>query len=149
MIRTLKLMLMSVLVFGSNAFAGFDSGFFSTGYTGGEGSVIAAVEIKDKGLFNLIVSIQFLRKPRESKIYKSDEYEQLIDRLLIESRGIALQKMLEAKDLKLTDLAQLKNTIEAEISNKITELKNRYVPGKDVEVVFSLSNFFLMEPRKI
>lgn len=149
MTRIFGIAIILIITSTSNAFADLTSGFYTARYSGGEGSVIAAVEIKDKGMFNLIVSIQFLRKPKESKIYKSDEYEQLIDRLLIESRGIALQKILEAKELKLSDFAELKNNIETEIQKRVMDLKNRYLPDKDVEVVFSISNFFLLEPNNI
>ena len=96
-------------------------------YARGEGSVIAAVQIKDKGIYNLVVSIQFLRNPTKSKIYRSNEYEQLIDRLIIESRGIALQKILESKELSLTDLAGLRNTIDTEIRKLIADLKEMYL----------------------
>lgn len=145
MVSTRNIIIFLAILFSTNAFAAFDSGFYSS-LTRGEGSVVAAVEIKDKGIFNLIVSIQFLRKPKDSKIYKSDEYEQLIDRLLIESRGITLQNILAAKELKLTDFAELKNKIETAIQKRVTDLKNKYLPENDVEVVFSLTNFFLLEP---
>lgn len=147
MVRSLNIAYISILLFASNAFAAFDSGFYPGRYANGESSVIAAVEIKDKGIFNLFVSIQFLRKPEDRKIYKSDEYEQLVDRLLIESRGIALQKILETKELKLSDLAALRNSIETGVRKRIAELKNKHLPGNDVEVVFALTNFFLLEPK--
>ena len=86
-------------------------------------------------------------KPQEKKIYKSDEYKQLIDRLQVEWRGIALQKALESKELKISDLIKLKNSIETEIEALAEQLNKKLVPGKDIEVVFSLSDFYLLEPR--
>ncbi|KPJ95216.1 MAG: hypothetical protein AMJ53_03270 [Gammaproteobacteria bacterium SG8_11] len=147
MYRMLNILVIFLLLVSHSALAGISSGFYSSHYAAGEGSVIAAVEIKDRGIYNLIVSIQFLRKPKDSKIYKSDEYEQLIDRLVVESRGIALQKILESKELSLTDFAGLKNNIETDIKKLVAEMKDKYLPGGEVEVVFSVSNFFLLEPR--
>jgi hypothetical protein len=62
---------------------------------------------------------------------------------------IALQKILESKVLKLTELVELKNNIETEIRKVIADLKNKYLPEKDVEVVFSIADFFLLEPTKL
>ena len=102
--------------------------------------------IKDKGLYNLVVTIQFLRKPQDSKIYKSDEYEKLVDRLLVESRGITLQRILEQKNMALSDFAVLKKGIETDIESLANRLKKKLVPDQDIEVVFSISDFFLLEP---
>ena len=79
-----------------------------------------------------MVTVQFLRKPQDSKIYKSDEYEKLVDRLLIESRGIALQKILERKELALSDFSELKKGIETDISKLTTELKKKFLPNQDI-----------------
>lgn len=84
------------------------AGLYSSGYSHEEGTVIAAVQIKEKGLYNLVATIQFLHRPQNKKIYSSNEYEKLIDRLLVESRGLSLQLILENNDLSLSDLSGLK-----------------------------------------
>jgi bifunctional pyridoxal-dependent enzyme with beta-cystathionase and maltose regulon repressor activities len=134
-----------LLLASSTAVAGLSSSLYSSAY-GEEGVVVTAVDIKDQGLYNLVISIQFLRRPRDSKIYKSDEYEKLIDRLTVESRGIILQKVLETRELKLTDFPDLKNSIQSAVEKRIAELKSALLPEKEAEVVFSLANFFLLEP---
>jgi hypothetical protein len=139
-----KFIIVSILLSlcSSNAAASF----YSSGYSREDGTVIAAVQIKEKGIYNLVVTVQFLRKPQDSKIYKSDEYEKLVDRLLVESRGIALQRILERKELSLSDFSELKKSIETDIGNLATKLKKKFLPEKDIEVVFSISDFFLLEP---
>jgi hypothetical protein len=54
---------------------------------------------------------------------------------------------LKAKEQSINDLAGLKGNIEAEIAKLADQLKKKYSLNKDVEVVFSLSNFFLLEPK--
>ncbi len=122
------------------------AGFYSSGYSREAGTVVAAVQIKEKGIYNLVVTIQFLRKPQDSKIYKSDEYEKLVDRLLVESRGIALQRILEQTELALSDFSELKKNIETDIGNLAAHLKKKFLPDQNSEVVFSISDFFLLEP---
>ncbi len=147
MFRGFIIGLLITLCWTSAAIAGMASSFYSSGYAG-ESVVITAVDVKDRGIYNLVVSVQFLRKPRDSKIYKSDEYEELIDRLSVESRGIVLQKILETGALEMTDFLDLKNKIQAELESKASELKNKLLPGKDAEIVFSIGNFFLLEPKE-
>lgn len=122
------------------------AGLYSSGYNREGGTVIAAVQIKEKGIYNLIVNIQFLHRPQKGKIYSSDEYEKLIDRLLVESRGIALHKILENTELALGDLLELKNAIETGIEKLATQLKKKLLPDQDVEVVFAISDIYLLEP---
>lgn len=144
MVKKLSIALFALILFSSNALAGFY--FSDSGYSREAGTVVAAVEIKDKGIYNLVVTIQFLRKPQDTKIYKSDEYEKLVDRLLVESRGITLQTILEQKDLSVSDFAVLKKSIESDIENLATQLKKKIIPEQETEVAFSISDFFLLEP---
>ena len=144
MVKKLSVALFALVLFSSNALAGFYSS--SSGYGREAGTVVAAVEIKDKGIYNLVVTIQFLRKPRDTKVYKSDEYEKLVDRLLVASRGITLQRILEQKDLSVSDFATLKKSIESDIENLSTQLKKKIIPEQEIEVVFSISDFFLLQP---
>jgi len=65
---------------------------------------------------------------------------------LVESRGIALQKILERKDLTIGNFSELKKDIETDISKLATELKKKFLPNQDIEVVFSISDLFLLEP---
>ena len=95
----------------SNSYAGF----YSSSYSRESGSIVAAVQIKDEGIYNLIISANFLRKPQDKKIYKSDAYEKLMDMLQVEWRGIAFQKALESKELKISGPIHLKNNIHSEI----------------------------------
>jgi len=111
-----------------------------------QGTIIGAVEIEGKGIYNLVISANFLRRPQDKKIFKSDEYERLIDRLSVEWRGVALQRILETKALKITDLASLKKAIESDIEKLKSDLKNKLLPDQNAEVVCSISNFFLLEP---
>jgi len=144
MIRTFLIGLILLFVLPSNSIAGF----YSSQYSREAGTIVASVQIKDKGIYNLIISAKFLRRPQDKKIYKSDEYERFLDRLEVEWRGIALQKVLESKELSVSDLNDLKNSIQKEIVKLIEQLKEKLVPDQNVEVVFSLSDFFLLEPRE-
>ena len=143
MFRPLSITLLILLLFSSTA-SGFGSSY-SSPYSGN--SIVAPIQIKDKGMYNLVVSIQFLNEPYEQKVYESDEYESFIRRLKVEWSGVALLQILQAKEKSLNDLADLKGSIEAEIGKLADQLKNKYSLQSNMEVVFSLSNFFLLEPK--
>jgi hypothetical protein len=70
-----------------------------------------------------------------------------VRRLKVEWSGVALVHILQAKEQTINDLVGLKGAIEAEIHKLADQLKSKYSLEKDVEVVFSLSNFFLLEPK--
>jgi len=65
----------------------------------------------------------------------------------VEWSGVAILQILKAKEQSVNDLANLKGSIEAEITKLADQLKKRYSLDKNVEVVFSLSNFFLLAPN--
>jgi len=64
MIRSFSISLLLVMLFSSNAVAGFGSKYSSPFSSD---SVVAPIQIKDKGIYNLVVSIQFLNEPYEKR----------------------------------------------------------------------------------
>ncbi len=142
--RSFGIALILVLMFVSNALAGFSS--YSE--LSSSDSVIAPIQIKNKGIYNLVISIHFLNAPTEDKVYKSDPYEKFMRRLQVEWSGVALLQILKAKEQSINDLANLKANIEGEITKLANQLKSKYSVDRNVEVVFSLSNFFLLEPKE-
>jgi hypothetical protein len=143
MFRLFYTLLLITFLFASNALAGFSS--YSNPCSGD--SIIAPIQIKDKGLYNLVIEIQFLNEPYEKKIYESDEYKKFIERLKVEWSGIALLEVLKSKEQNINGLVDLKEKIEMEIKKLAEQLKTKYSLDEKVEVVFSLSNFFLLEPK--
>jgi hypothetical protein len=143
MIRLCSIVLISFSLLASDASAEF----YASRPSGESGTVVAAIQIKDKGIYNLVISLRVVRKPEDRGVYKSDGYRNLMDRLLVEWRGIAIQKVLECNEMALTDLKTLKTDIETEIGKLVDQLKNKLLPRKKVEVVFSVSDFFLLEPK--
>lgn len=143
--RLLGCTILIVLLVASNAFAG---GFSSYEAPYSKDNVVAPIQIKDKGIYNLVVSIQFLNTPYDEKPYKSDAYEKFVKRLKVEWGGIAILQILKSKELSINDLANLKGSIETEISKLADQLKSKYALDKNVEVVFSISNLFLLEPKE-
>jgi hypothetical protein len=127
----------------SNVLAGFSS--YDNPYR--SDSVIAPIEIKDKGVYNLVVSIQILNEPYDQKNYKTDAYGDFIKRLNVEWSGVVLQQILAAKELDINQLVTLKSNIESALIKLADELKGKYSLEKNIEVVFSLSNFYLLEPK--
>ena len=121
------------------------AGFYSKNYDRSS-SVVATVEIEGKGIYNLVVSIQFMGKPKDKKIFKTDEYAELVNRLNVEARSVALRRILASNSLKISELVTLKNSIEKEIESIIPTLKKKYNVNESVEVVYSISSFYLLEP---
>jgi hypothetical protein len=143
MLRAFVVIATLFLLTTSNSFAGFSS--YNSYDT--SGSIVASVEIENKGIYNLITSIQFLRKPQDRKIFGTDEYEYLINQLSVEARGVILQEILQAKTIKVTDFAALKSSIENEIRNLIANTKKKHGVSAGTEVIFSLGNFYLLETK--
>jgi|MudIll2142460700_1097286.scaffolds.fasta_scaffold113139_2 outer membrane protease len=141
--RIFSITLLALLLFASNALAGFSS--YSD--ISSSDSVIAPIQIKNKGIYNLVVSIHFLNAPTEDKVYKSDPYDKFMRRLKVEWSGVAIIQILKAKEQGINDLANLKANIEGEITKLANQLKSKYAVDKNVEVVFSISNFFILEPK--
>ncbi len=107
MVKSVSVGLICIFLLASNALAGL----YSYQHRSDSGTVVVATTIKEKGIYNLIISAQFLRKPNDQKVFKSDAYSKLIDRLLVEWRGIAIQKVLEAKELTVYDTKNSDKTI--------------------------------------
>ena len=147
MIRKFIFTICLILLFSSNVHAGSGS-LYSSQYSYDQGTIIAAVEIEDSGIYNLIVSAKFLRRPQDKKLFKSDEYESLIDRLSVEWRGVALQKILNKGTIKISDLASLRNDIETDLDKLIVELKNKLLTEEKAEVVYAITSFYLLEPKE-
>lgn len=131
-----------LLIFSTSTFASIYSSSYGT-----RGNVVASVEIEGKGIYNLIVSIQFLNQPYDKRNYTSDEYEELIKRLSVEWRGVALKTILETNTYKITDLPKLKATVETELQHLIKSSKKKHGVKQNTEVVYSISSFYLMEPN--
>lgn len=131
--------------------------FFSTTLSAGSYSydaiyssdnVVAPVKIKNDGIYNLVISIKFNNTPYDTKIYKSTSYQKLIQRMEVEWGNLALSHLLSAKEQDINELSLLKSRIVDDIQKLSERLKKKYSLGDDVEVVFSLTNFFLVEPRR-
>lgn len=143
MVRSFGIALLIMVLYGSNAFAGFGS--YDNPYS--NDSVVAPIQIKDKGLYNLVISVQFLNEPYGQKVYESDAYEKFLRRLKVEWSGVAILQILKAREQSINDLVALKGIIEDEIVKLADQLKDKYSIQKNVEAVFSLSNFYLLEPK--
>jgi len=62
-------------------------------------------------------------------------------------QNVAIQKTLDLKTIKFSDLGLLKSNIEKGISELIQKAKIKNGISSDVEVIYSLSNFYLLEPK--
>jgi len=110
-------------------------------------TVKTAVQIKDKGIYNLVVTVQFLRKIEYgSSSLKSDDYNKMVERLLVESRELIMNKILERNELALSDFHELESGIKSAIGKRADELIMQLFPNKKIKVVFSISEFYLLEP---
>jgi len=144
MVRLLSITLLIVSLLAPNSFAGISKGY---GYPLSSDLSVAPIKISGKGIYNLVISINLLQRPQDRKIYRTDAYREALNRLQVEWSGIALQKILEAQEVSIEDLPKLKKTIESEIINLANNIKQKYSLEESVELVFSISNFFLLEPK--
>ncbi len=107
-------------------------------------NVIVSVQITDKGLYNLVVSIQTLEKPSSYKY--SNTYREMMRRFMVDARGITTQKILNRNELSVSDFAALREEIDAELSKLADVLVYKYFPNRHMNLVYSISDFFLLKP---
>ncbi len=141
--RILVILVTLLLLSYSNAIGGYG---YDNPYN--TDSVIAPVHIENEGIFNLVISIQFLNEPYEKKPYESDKYRNFIRRMSVEWSTVTLNKVLNSRVKSLEGLPALKTNIETEISKLAERLKSKYSLDGKVEVVFSLSNFYLVFSKR-
>lgn len=110
-------------------------------------SVITPVYIENVGIYNLVIAVQFLSEPYETKVYKSDEYKVFIRRLSVEWSGLAIERVLISELQDISDLNKLKMSIESKINERALLLRKKYSLSKDVEVVYSISKFYILSPQ--
>ena len=126
----------SVSVYGGSFKSSYDS----------RSSVVATVEIENEGVYNLIASVQFLRIPYDTKIYKDDGYEDLINRLSVEWRGVALNVILQSNKYKISDLSALQENIDAALLELINSTRSKYKISNKAEVVYSITSMYIVKP---
>ena len=133
--------LLVLLLVVTNTHAGFSYKNYDSG-----SSIVAAVEIDGKGIYNLVISVKFLNEPYDKKPYTTDPYEQLIRRLSTEWRGTALQTVLKNNKYKISDLSTLEANVNTAIQELIKSLKKKYGIKVGTEVVYSTSSIYLVDP---
>ena len=88
-------------------------------------NVIAPIHIEEEGIYNLVISIQFLNEPYEEKPYETDNYRKYIQRMSVEWSNAALDAALNSKVSKLEQLPKLKSDIESKVSDLANQLKSK------------------------
>ena len=141
----LKIVLFALLIsVVPSAFAGFYSS--SSSSTGG--ALATSVEIEGGGIYNLVVSVQFLREPYDKSPYSSDDYEEMIKRLNVEWRDVVLQRVLSENNIKISELTTLKKNISSDLSLLVAKAKKKHGVTENTEVVYSISGFYLVNINK-
>ena len=140
--RTLFATTLVFLFLSSGAIAGFDYHPMP-----GSTSVVAPVWVEGEGLFNLVVSLDFLGRPADTKVYGSDSYTQLISHLSVRWRSLALDEILAVGTIEKGGLADLKKEIESAVDKLVDDESIKLMGDQKVEVVYSLTHFMLLEPR--
>tara|TARA_B100001063_G_C16361006_1_gene355993 strand:+ start:236 stop:517 length:282 start_codon:yes stop_codon:yes gene_type:complete len=92
--------------------------------------------------------VQFLTEPFDKTPFTSNKYEEMIQRLNVEWRGEVLKTVLESSEYKVSDLSALKNKIDGNIAKLIAGAKKKHGVKPDVEVVYSIGSFYLVNLNK-
>jgi hypothetical protein len=134
-IFTALILLLTTNAFGGLSYSSYDS----------RGSVIATVEIEGKGIYNLVLSIQFLNEPYDKREYTSDAYEELINSLSVEWRGVALKAVLEDNKYNVADLSALEVKVNAAVQDLIKTSKKKHGINNNIEVVYSITSLYIVD----
>ena len=135
LLAVILLMLASI-----SANAGFSYKSYDTG-----NSVIVAVEIADKGIYNMVISANFSNEPYERKPYTTDKYKYFMRHITTEWRGAVLNAVLTNNQYDITDLARVESSANSAIKDLITcsKVKHGIQPG--VEVQYSITGIYLVD----
>ena len=137
-----KFKLVLVLILISLIPSAFAGGFYSS--PSNRGHIATSVSIENKGIFNLVVSIEFLKEPLDKAPFTSDNYEEMMKRLNVEWSGVVSKRILTSNNYKMSDLAVLKENIEKDLAELITKSKKKHKVDSNAEVVFSIGSFYLV-----
>ena len=140
MLKSHSLAFLVLVITVSSAHAGFSYKSYDS-----SSSIIAAVEIEGKGVYNLVISVKFSNQPYDKKPYTTDSYEALIRRLYIEWRGVALSEVLKNNKYNLSDLSQIELAVNSAIQKLIVASKTKYGINADTEVIYSISSIYLVD----
>lgn len=141
--KTLLITLLLLFFASTNCLAGFSS--YKESYS--TDTAVAPVYIKDQGVFNLVITIQFLYEPYNKKTYTTDAYQNYINRLSVEWREIAIQLILSSNIHEISEIERLKEKIETEIQKRAESLKHIYSLKKKDEVIYSITGIYLSKPE--
>ncbi len=144
MVKFKLLLLLIFISFIPSAFAG---GFYSSPSHRGHIAtchIATSVAIENKGIFNLVVAIEFLKEPLDKAPFTSGDYEEMMKRLNVEWSGVVSKRILTSNNYKVTDLAVLKENIEKDLEVLISESKKKHNVDPNAEVVFSIGSFYLV-----
>ena len=124
----------------------YGGSFYSAPSSGG--SIATSVSIEDKGIYNLVVSVQFLNEPFDKAPYTSEDYEEMINRLNVMWRGVVLKRVLGQSNYKVSDLAGLRQKIDEDIFKLVGEARKKHGVKASAEVVYSIGSFYLVNLNK-
>lgn len=132
----------ALFILSSSAFAGL--GYKSRSSSSG---IAVPIKLNNDEIYNLVVNVEFLSEPYDSKPYDSDEYEKLIERLEVEWSGIAIQVILDSPSIEMAELSQAKKKLELKIDQLVVATKKKYEIRQNIEVVYSIYSFYLVKPE--
>jgi len=108
------------------------------------GAITTSVSIEDKGIYNLVISVEFLTAPFDKAPFTSDNYEEMLKRLNVQWRGVVLKQVLQSSSYKMSDLALLKQQIDRELDKLVLEAKKKHRIKPNTEVIYAVGSFYLV-----
>jgi hypothetical protein len=122
--------------------------FSSFSYSNGssQGIAVGTVELKGRGVVNLVAVLEFERNQKESKIYKTDEYSKFLEHIKSGSRSVALKVLLEKSTIEPSDIKVIRTNIETAVPKYISLEAKRLFPSDKVEVGYSVVMLYISDP---
>jgi len=138
-----------ILMFAANVWAaGFSS--FQSPYIKKVPPIIVAIAIKDTSLMkdarvaNLTTEISFIsERGGEKKLYKSDDYQNMLTELELESEGLVVDIVVNKKEIKKDELGNLKKEIEQAVQSLILKKKKDRFGDKEVRIDMAITSIYI------
>lgn len=106
--------------------------------------VIVAIESKANGTANLHVKVSLIsQREGDKKVYKSDEYQDMLTELELDVQGIVVDLIVGAGDLEKGTIQKLKHEIDDAIEKRIVEKKKAYFGDKEVNVGCKVTSMYV------
>lgn len=122
--------------------------FFSSHRGGGSSQEVAvgSVEIKGRGVVNLVAVLEFVRPPNDPKTYKSDAYSDFLNRVEVGAKAVVLKVLLEKPSIELAEIKTIRENMDKALSEYLELEIQKAFPAEKLNVAYGITMLYVSDP---